>query len=275
MAGGVAGGATTGGGGAAGTDGGARWSLRFFGTQRDDLDRVKVRSDQGPVNVSGDFTFEVWLKATAADNPLDTCASGGAGWINGNIFADRDIYGSGDRGDWGLSLNRGRVAFGVEVGSTGTTLCGSTSLTDGGWHHVAVTRRASDGRQQLYVDGRLDGTVQGATGDVSYRTGRATSYPASDPFLVFGAEKHDAVPPGVGGYSGFLDEVRLSRVVRYDGGFPRPTAPFTPDSDTVLLLHFDEGQGLTALDSSASQVNGVLRDGGTPMGPRWSTDTPF
>jgi hypothetical protein len=235
---------------------------------------VKVRADQGPVNVSGDFTLELWLKATSAENPLNACGTGGAGWINGNIFADRDIYGSGDTGDYGLSLNGGRVAFGVEVVNSGVTLCGATSITDGGWHHVAVTRRASDGRQQLYVDGRLDGTATGATGDVSYRTGRATMWPGSDPFLVFGAEKHDAVPPGTG-YSGWMDEVRLSRVVRYDGGFPRPTRPFTPDPDTVLLLHFDEGQGLTALDSSTSAQHGVLRDGGSPEGPRWTRDTPF
>jgi hypothetical protein len=274
--GGSAGGASGGLAGGSASDGGVRgFSLRFFGTQRDDVDRVKVRSDLGPVNVAGDFTFEAWLKATGSDNPLDACGSGGAGWINGNIFADRDIYGSGDRGDWGLSLNRGRVAFGVEVGSSGATLCGATSLTDGGWHHVAVTRRASDGRQQLWVDGRLDGTVLGAGGDVSYRTGRATTYPQSDPFLVFGAEKHDAVPPGVGGYSGLLDEVRLSRVVRYDGGFARPSAPFTTDPDTVLLLHFDEGQGATAFDQSASQAHGVLRDGGSPAGPRWTGDSPF
>jgi hypothetical protein len=226
------------------------------------------------VNVSGDFTIDVWLKASAADNPLNACSPGGSGWISGNIFIDRDIFGSADNGDFGLSLNGGRVAFGVEIVNTGATLCGVTAITDGGWHHVAVTRRASDGRQQLYVDGRLDRSTTGATGDVSYRTGRSTSYPNSDPFLVFGAEKHDAVPPGTG-YSGFMDEVRLSRVVRYDGGFPRPTAPYVPDSDTVLLLHFDEGGGLTAFDSSPSARHGVVKDGGTPPGPRWVRDTPF
>jgi len=146
--------------------------------------------------------------------------------------------------------------------------------SEGDWHHVAVTRRASDGRQQLWVDGRLDGTVLGAGKDGSYGAGHATTYPQSDPFLVFGAEKHDAAPRDVGRYSGLLDEVRLSRVVRDDGGFARASAPFTTDPDTVLLLHFHEGQGATAFDQSASQAHGVLRDGGSTAGPRYTGDSP-
>ena len=50
----------------------------------------------------------------------------------------------------------------------------------------------------------------------------ARRVPESDPFLVIGAEKHDAgsLYPS---YRGWIDEVRLSTVRRYTGsGFTRP-----------------------------------------------------
>jgi hypothetical protein len=43
---------------------------------------------------------------------------------------------------------------------------------------------------------------------------------------------------------------------------------------TVVLFHL-EGTRLIANDASATQNHGPLNDGGAPMGPRWSTDTPF
>src|SRR3972149_1239090 len=47
------------------------------------------------------------------------------------------------------------------------------------------------GRLQIYRAGLLDGEARGPTGDMSYADGRTTAYP-NDPFLVLGAEKHDA-----------------------------------------------------------------------------------
>ena len=64
------------------------------------------------------------------------------GWISGNILFDRDIYGAGAHGDFGVSLTGGRVAFGVSAGSAGNTICGATDVADGAWHHVAVTRQS-------------------------------------------------------------------------------------------------------------------------------------
>ena len=72
---------------------------------------------------------------------------------SGNGLLDRDVYWDGDYGDWGLSIRGGVVAFGVHNGSSGDGICGSTQVADGEWHHVAATRRQSDGRLQIYVDG--------------------------------------------------------------------------------------------------------------------------
>ncbi len=254
------------------------FSLRFYGTGRDGVDRVMIPLDAPPrpVDVGGDFTIEFWLKALPGDNAASACSPGEDNWIYGNIVIDRDVYFAGDYGDYGISLADGRVAFGVNNGSEGTTLCGQTDVTDGRWHHIALTRSAADGSLAIFIDGRLDARGDGPTGDVSYRDGRATQYPA-DPFLVIGAEKHDAGPE-YPSFRGWLDEVRISRIIRYRGAFTPPTAPFTPDPDTVALYHFNEGAGVTVRDSSGAPggpSDGALRVGGSPAGPAWSEDTPW
>ena len=134
---------------------------------------------------------------------------------------------------------------------------------------------APNGRLQIYVDGRLDGSGSGPTGDVSYRNNRSSGNPDSDPFLVIGAEKHGFFPPV---FRGIVDEVRLSTVLRYTANFTRPAAPFVPDASTAALYHFDEGQGNVINDSSGAvggPSQGVRRFGGSPAGPAWVTDTPF
>jgi hypothetical protein len=259
------------------------YSLRFFGNGVNDIDRVKIQIDPHvPADVGvTDFTLEFWMKANPGDNSSNAVSCNtNDGWITGNIIFDRDIWGPGDYGDFGVSLTGGKIAFGVSYGSSGNTICGNIVTTDGQWHHVAVTRRFSDGQLCIFVDGQQDTCGPGNVGsnrDVSYRDGRSTSFPNSDPFLVIGAEKHDA-GPSYPSYRGWIDEVRLSNTLRYTGNFTRPSAPFIPDGFTVALYHFDEGSGNTINDSSGAAggpSHGVRKYGGSPPGPEWSTDTPF
>ncbi len=255
------------------------YALRFFGNGVNDIDRVKI-----PVNPQNnadfgatDFTLEWWMKTNSGENVARTgCGTGNDAWINGNIIFDRDIWGDGDYGDFGVSLFNGRVAFGLNNGSSGATICGSRNVADGQWHHVAVQRRLSDGYLWMYVDGVLDASVDGPNGNISYRDNRSSGY-SNDPFFVIGAEKHDAAVE-YPSYSGFIDEVRVSRVIRYSTAFSRPTNTFSSDSNTLLLYHFDEGTGSVLRDSSTVgvPVNGQLRVGGNPVGPIWTTsDVPL
>src|SRR3989304_7611570 len=82
------------------------YSLRFYGNGVNDIDRVKIPIDnpQNDADVGGNFTLEFWMKANLADNTASATCSG-FGWIYGNILLDRDIYGAGDYGDYGGSLN--------------------------------------------------------------------------------------------------------------------------------------------------------------------------
>lgn len=266
-------------------------ALRFYGNGANDIDRVKIRVDD-PATTGGlfpadvgatDFTLEFWLRANAADNTASAIVCGAnVAWINGNIVIDRDRYNQ-DR-KYGLSLGAGRVVFGVSGAGTGDrTLCGTTSVLDDVWHHIAVQRRRSDGRLWLFVDGALQAEADGPDGDVSYPDdgvpGDFCGGPCvnSDPFLVIGAEKHDA-GAAYPSFNGRIDELRLSSTLRYAAAFTRPSAPFTPDAETVALYHFDEGSGTTASDASLAPggpSNGLLRVGGAPIGPAWVLDTAF
>lgn len=255
------------------------YAIRFFGSSTNDLDRIKIPlgtinssgrlTSSRPVNVGTDLTLEFWMKAHAADNTAPACD----GWYYGNIIIDRDIFGGGDHGDYGIALCDGKLVVGFSVGNDDRLLKGNRTVTDGAWHHIAVTR-ANSGQVRLFVDGQLDAQMNGPSGRIDYRLNRDTSYPNSDPYLVFGAEKHDYA--GSRYYNGLLDDVRLSNIVRYLGDFTPPTAPHAADTNTVALYRFDEGSGTTIADSApGSQSPGELKPRAGGAAQHWSTDTPF
>jgi hypothetical protein len=138
---------------------------------------------------------------------------------------------------------------------------------------VAATRNTASGALRLFIDGQADGpAVSGATGEVGYRNGRATAHPNSDPFLVLGAEKHDV---GLA-FHGWIDELRISHVVRYSGAFTPPGAPFNTDANTAALYHFDEdnaGHGRRLGFASGGQQRRT--PGGSSAQSAVVTGTPF
>jgi hypothetical protein len=232
---------------------------------------------------AADFTLEWWLKANAAENTAGAVTCGAnVNWIYGNIVLDRDRYNQGRK--FGVSLAGGKIVFGVTgVITDSLTLCGATPVTDGGWHHVAVARRRSDGYLWLWVDGRLDASGNGPDGDVSYPDdgvpGSDCGGPCdnSDPYIVLGAEKRDA-GPSYPSFSGWLDEMRWSNTRRYTDTVPFiPAARFTPDAGTVALYHFDDtiapgpctGQLKDWSGAAGGPSNGTCKNGGSPAGPEW------
>lgn len=259
----------------------AQSALRFFGASATEPGRVRIPlgpinagriTASAPVNVSGDFTIEFWMKASAADNPAPACPNG---WYYGHIIIDRDVDGAGDYGDYGIALCDGRLAAGVSVGEDDRQLVSSVVVTDGQWRHIALTR-SDGGRIALFVDGAPAGSTEGPGGRVDYRVDRATGQPDSDPYLVLGAEKHGY--PGSYHYSGLLDDLRISNVARYSGPFSTPVGPHPLDAQTVALYRFDEGSGTFIGDNSdaiGGPSHGTLMVSGNPAGPVWSNDTPF
>jgi hypothetical protein len=105
-----------------------------------------------------------------------------------------------------------------------------------------------DGSQiRIYVNGRLEDRMKI----------RARSAGASPLDFRIGADPNseDGVTRE---FEGEIDEVRISRTVRYRRNF-KPRRYHPPDSDTMLLLHFDQGLGGSVLDSSQNGNSTTLR----------------
>ena len=257
------------------------YALQFYGNGTGDIDRVKIQIEPHVnADVGGDFTIEFWMKSTASDGTCAPSTSAGDGWISGRIIVDRDVYGGGDYGDYGVSLAGGRICFGVALGSAGATIYGSTNVADGQWHHIAITRQSSSGQMRIFVDGQLQKSQNGPTGNLSYRDGRGTSYPNSDPYLVIAAEKHDYDPGTYPSFTGWIDELRISTSIRYTTNFTRPNQPFAADSAAVALYHFDNTPAACTgqvNDSSGQNNHGDCKFGGTVpnQGPQYVLDSPF
>ncbi|HOM61898.1 MAG TPA: LamG domain-containing protein [Anaerohalosphaeraceae bacterium] len=99
------------------------------------------------------FTISFWLRTTDFGYPSGE-------WYQGKGLVDADAAGTAD--DFGITLMGGQVAFGV--GNPDTTIRSQTIVNDDQWHHVAVTRNASSGQMNLYVDGRMERTATGPAG---------------------------------------------------------------------------------------------------------------
>jgi hypothetical protein len=88
---------------------------------------------------------------------------------------------------------------------------------------------------QIFIDGVLDiSQTTSVTGDISYRDGRSTTWP-NDPFIVLGAEKHDYDNTQYPSYKVYLDELRISNIVRYTSSYI-PVNHFADDVNYITLM---------------------------------------
>jgi len=248
-------------------------SLLFSDTDEDGVGRVEIRIDDAetPADIgSTDFTLEFWMKSANGNTaPEVGCDRTGYNWIEGNIVFDRDRL-AGSARDYGLAIAGGRIAFGVENANGAYTICSTGNVLDGQWRHIAVQRRMADGMLWLYLDGVLEQQASGPAGDISYPNGE-TGDPR-EALLVLGREKFDLGPSG---FRGWIDEIRLSNTLRYQGdAFAVRTEPFALDASTLALYHLDEATGDTIVDQNSNQSPGVRRHSAA-AGPEWSADTPF
>ncbi|MCX7717867.1 MAG: LamG domain-containing protein [Candidatus Sumerlaeaceae bacterium] len=278
--------------------GASLYSLRFHGTGTGQQDRVRIKIDAPPVAAdigAGSFSIDFWMKGTHAANTVPTheyrapndIEDFDTDWTAGNIIIDRDIFGPGP--DWGISVHRngfgstvGVLRFGTEGASGGDgphTLqtTGGVNLLNGSWHHVCVVRDATTGRKHIYLNGVLNVSSSPGVSDdnLSYPNNfNDPSWPWN-PYLVFGAEKHDYDPANYPPFRGWLDEVRLwnialtpAQVAAY---YNTTISPSTPG--LAAYYRFEQGSGTAILDLTAGASHGTLIAGIAGNG-EWSTDTP-
>lgn len=204
-------------------DGVHDWALDFDG------DDYAASSASPDISLPQAFTIELWLQVGEIPYHgilMDTRPVGiDEGWV---LFVGPPSN---------ALANQLVIGWFADDGSTPGLEGPQVTGLQPGWHHFAVTRRA-DGISKMFVDGVE--TVSGLT----------ELPPApQDETLAVGRYKRGGPESGLWWRGAPLDDLRISSVARYDAPFV-PTRP-EADADTLLLWHFDEGEGDVASDDVA------------------------
>lgn len=134
-----------------------------------------------------------------------------------------------ENSEFGFFLHEGQLQFDVLVGDSYQSVQTPDKLAIGEWFHIAGVYDLNEVR--LYVDGKRIGT-KATSGPRKLNT--HPFYVGADPSSRGQATRH---------FRGKIDEVRLSRVARYEGESFERRHRHEPDADTVLLLHLDQSVG--------------------------------
>ncbi|MBM4040854.1 MAG: LamG domain-containing protein [Planctomycetes bacterium] len=175
------------------------------------------------------FTLEAWVWRRPGGGDLQ------------HVFA-KD-FGSSYIESFGVFIrNKGLWNYTIGYGPRAEIRATAVECIPRTWTHCALVFDRGD--CALYVNGKQAGRAQFAP----------TPLYDEQPFHIGADLDHGRV-----GYfwSGAIDEVRLSSAARYSGEFA-PARRFTPDAQTVLLLHLDEGEGATARDSSRGAHHALI-----------------
>jgi serine/threonine protein kinase/formylglycine-generating enzyme required for sulfatase activity/uncharacterized membrane protein len=165
--------------------------------------------------------------------------------------ANYDLVATTDHGGFAIGCppsnhggDRKRLAFVVRQESTDSYVMAweTQPVPRDQFVHLAGVYDGS-GEIRFYVDGQLQNRtpIQGVK--------------HSNLSLVLGGNLHGESPRS--GFLGRINEVRISRVARYDADFT-PARRFEPDNDTIALYHFDAGAGSVLKDSSGNGHHGEI-----------------
>lgn len=189
----------------------------YEGTGGDGLLAV---NPNGPLDRTGrDFTIELWAQWPAAPE-ADADLVVHAGLLRSTPAST----------DYALRLTGdGKLLFltGGEVDGCADLVVDAPAA--GTWHHIAGSWVASTGAKRLYVNGQLVGSC---TTEDRPRSALGSFYVGGSLDTVGDA------PAFVRGFTGHIDEVRLSNKERYPFAFG-PALYHPVDSDTIVLLHLN------------------------------------
>jgi len=139
-----------------------------------------------------------------------------------------------------MAISQGVLSYAVSAGNW--TWWGSGIVELNTWSHVAVTYDGTD------TVGWLNGQEVNSTNENS-----ANINPTNEPFNI-GWRPFDTHYP----FIGIIDEVRISKTVRYTEDFDVPDQQFVSDEHTAALYHLDEGAGEFTRDSSGNDNEAEL-----------------
>ena len=241
-------------------------AVQFFGT-----------SSQNPVGqaltnlnavLAGSFTFSAWVKTTV---------SNGADYNNA-FYGAVIFWAYNDHGNTNdtipLAITGSKAAFTTRdhLGNF-DTLHSISSVNDGNYHLITVTRNQTSGEKRIYVDGNFEASEIGTTDPLN----------GNNYNLTVGGWAYctDGACTNFYAYNGLLDDVQIYTGVLSDVEVaslyanPGTTVPdVTGGNANGLVVHhdFDEGTVLAA-DVSGNNNNMVHAGNFGGSGPAISSDT--
>ena len=179
------------------------------------------------LNLSTDFTIEAWLYIIDHVNSFNT------------VVEKTDFL-------YGLYLTREGNAQGwLATPNSSGDMTSVKILPSNEWLHLAMTYEIKTGVLRVWLNGKSEGAT-------SIKPPEAPATSTTD--LIIGGATNST-----GGFHGYMDEVRISRSIRYKTDSD-PKSFFNNDTNTVALWHFDEGSGTTVSDASGKDHTGTLTD---------------
>ncbi|MFM1961928.1 MAG: hypothetical protein RLZZ172_773, partial [Bacteroidota bacterium] len=176
--------------------------------------------------ISTDFTIEFWMKTTQVGGGT----SGVNQWYSGRGLVDAEL--GGQQTDFGVTMVQNKLAFGI--GNSDKTIWSTSDINTGNWVHVAVTRTASTGLMQIFINGVLESSATGPT------AARTTTN------IAIGR-----VQTGINYFNGTIDELRVWSTVRTSTEINANKDIELTGTPTGLVNYFKFNQG-TAGGSNTS-----------------------
>ncbi len=194
-----------------------------------------------PRPITGDFTIEYWMKTNQV---------GYSGHITGTGVVDMEVGGA--PGDYRNALVGDKITFGLGSNGQDPTLYSNTSVNNGKWYHVALTRDKSSGQIRLYINGNLEANGQSGTGNIT-----ASS-------LITLGSVNTARGSSTRSFNGTIDELRIWDVVRTPAEIGEYFKDTVDRNSPGLLAYYTFDQGIA--DGSNSGVVTLADIAGTDNG---------
>jgi hypothetical protein len=200
------------------------------GLSFDGVDDQVIIPDSPNLRLGTDMTIELWLKTSTMPSDWVRLVGKGVNYRNYGVW---------------IQAGTGRILWQIYSSSGNINVFSTSAVTDGLWHHVAVTYNGSI--MAIYIDGSLDGSA-------AYTQ---TPYTSGDPLKLAYGDIHDF-------YEGLLDEVRIinssltAAMIRQDFA-SSPKYPIRPA--TVAWYQFRENLWTTVSDNSGANNTGAIEGG--------------
>ena len=202
-----------------------------------------------------EFTFEAWIYPTTLPNEDDIIAT---------VLSQQVRMYAWDRGpNAGLRLMGG--AHLDHPVRPGAMAFGFLKFSLKQWNHIAFQ---SKGTQTVLIVNGLGRAIPGGTtlaDDLSH-----AGHPQDFTIGGFGEKIKSVIHGGHfwGHFAGYIDEVRISKVARYNIAKRRftPLTKFKNDAKTVALWHFDEPMGTRAFSDTSGNAYQLVGKNGAETG---------